>query len=120
MIRRDFDELMENFFDELRDVRSAGQKEYAHTEENVFRNFAAVAAETGQDQRLVLWTYLRKHLDGILAHIRGHRSQREPVRGRIKDAIMYLILLLGMEEEINEELRRVNRSNMDNDPDGDK
>ncbi|HEX6940221.1 MAG TPA: hypothetical protein VF158_12475 [Longimicrobiales bacterium] len=43
--------------------------------------------------------YLEKHLDGIHAYVQGHRSQRESVRGRINDAIVYLCLLRGMVEQ---------------------
>ena len=46
--------------------------------------------------------YAMKHIDGITAHIQGHTSQREPVTGRIKDAIVYLMLLWGMVEEKHE------------------
>ena len=42
--------------------------------------------------------YLMKHMDGINAWIKGHKSQREDVTGRIKDAIVYLCLLWGMAE----------------------
>ena len=47
-------------------------------------------------------TFLMKHIDGIISHIDGHKSQREHVTGRIKDAIVYLMLLWGMVEEDNE------------------
>ena len=43
--------------------------------------------------------YLLKHIDGITAYLSGHKSQREDVRGRIKDAIVYLMLLWAMIEE---------------------
>jgi|TARA_R100001530_G_scaffold131243_1_gene102779 hypothetical protein len=43
--------------------------------------------------------YLLKHIDGITAYLAGHKSQREDVRGRIKDAIVYLMLLWAMIEE---------------------
>jgi len=43
--------------------------------------------------------YLLKHIDGITAYLNGHKSQREDVRGRIKDAIVYLMLLWAMIEE---------------------
>jgi hypothetical protein len=79
-----------------REVREAGQKEYAHGEENAFSNFERLATELSISREHVLWIYLRKHLDGILAHINGHRSQRESIEGRIKDARMYLALLSGM------------------------
>ena len=43
--------------------------------------------------------YLLKHIDGISSFVNGHKSQREDIRGRITDAIVYLCLLWGMIEE---------------------
>jgi len=40
--------------------------------------------------------YLLKHIDGIAAHVDGHKAQREPIEGRIIDAVVYLFLLWGM------------------------
>ena len=40
--------------------------------------------------------YLLKHIDGIGSYIDGHKSQREDVTGRIKDAVVYLLLLWAM------------------------
>ena len=77
-------------------TRDDGQKEYARTEDNVFANFQRVAKYVGIVQEQVLMVYLLKHIDGIMAHINGHKSQREDVRGRITDAIVYLLLLRGM------------------------
>jgi len=37
-----------------------------------------------------------KHIDGICAYVKGHKSQRENVRGRMTDVIVYLCLLWGM------------------------
>ena len=48
--------------------------------------------------------YLLKHIDGIASYIDGHDSQREPVEGRIIDAIVYLFLLWGMFDDFNERL----------------
>lgn len=93
---------LDRLFDECRGLREAGQKEYAGGE-NAFGNFIRVGANLGVEPRVVLFTYLQKHLDGIASHLRGHRSQREPVRGRIKDAIVYLGLLAGMEESLDEQ-----------------
>ena len=47
-----------------------------------------------------------KHIDGILAFINGHKSQREDVRGRLTDVIVYLTLLWGMIDEDGEEDNR--------------
>jgi hypothetical protein len=93
-------------FPALRGVRESGQKEYAHTPLNAFANFERVSERMGNDRKEVLMVYLEKHLDGIHSFIQGNVSQREPVQGRIKDAIMYLCLLWGMinEDEGKEEL----------------
>lgn len=87
------------FEDEIMSLREAGQKEYAMAESNAFANFERVASDLGINRKLVLWTYVRKHLDGICSFLRGHISQRENVRGRINDAIVYLLLLRGMIED---------------------
>lgn len=92
-------ELMRKMFDEEMITREAGQKEYSHDEGNAFQNFQRLASDLKMDQKAVLWVYFRKHLDGILAYINGHKSQREDVRGRIKDARVYLALLRGMIED---------------------
>ena len=47
-------------------------------------------------------TYLLKHVDGIASYVKGHESQRENIRGRLTDAIVYLTLLWGMVEERDE------------------
>jgi hypothetical protein len=88
--------IMAETFKRLDALREAGQKEYAHTDENAFANFERVSDYLGISREKVLWTYLQKHLDGIVAHINGHRSQRESVHGRIDDAHVYLELLRGM------------------------
>ena len=87
-------------------TRDAGQKEYAHGQENVFANFERGAKALDISREKVLMTYLLKHIDGISAYVKGHKSQRENVRGRLTDAIVYLCLLWGMINE-EEEKRKV-------------
>ena len=74
-------------------VREDGQKEYAHEDDRPFRNMEKRGEALGIPRELVGWVYLMKHMGGILAHIKGHRSQREPIEGRFKDAHMYLYLI---------------------------
>jgi hypothetical protein len=92
-------DLMDGIFDHVSNMHTNGQKEYAMDEDNVFANFQRIANQTGLDQKMVLWVYLMKHIDGIASHIKGHTSQREDVRGRLTDAIVYLCILWGMIEE---------------------
>lgn len=96
-------DLMLDVFDELEDLRDAGQKEYAHDSENVFANFDRTAERLKISREKALMVHLTKHYDGLTAYVNGHDSQRESVYGRIKDTMMYLMLLYGMVEEAESE-----------------
>lgn len=82
----------------LKKTREAGQREYAHNTGNVFANFERIAEATKTTRESVLLVYLLKHMDGITEYVNGFTSQREDVTGRITDAIVYLMLLWGMNE----------------------
>ena len=84
-------------------MRAAGQKEYARKNNNAFANFERISENLDIQREEVLLVYLLKHMDGICSFVKGHKSQREDVRGRLTDAIVYLCLLWGM---INEEEER--------------
>ena len=91
--------LLSAIFEQVELIHTEGQKEYAMNEDNVFANFERVSEQTGIDREMVLWVYLMKHIDGIASYLKGHRSQREAVQGRLTDAIVYLCILWGMIEE---------------------
>lgn len=98
--QRRFALLARQIFDrEIMALREAGQKEYAHDAGNAFANFLRAGTDLEIPQTHVLWIFAMKHRDGIVAWLRGHRSQREDVRGRINDLIVYLFILRGMIEE---------------------
>ena len=99
MKKDSFDKLFNNIIDQVKSTRDQGQKEYAHTDLNVFANFRRTGKQLGISKEKVLMIFLLKHMDGIIAHINGHESQREDIRGRIKDAIVYLTLYWGMVED---------------------
>ena len=91
--------LMDFIFKEVTRIRNAGQQEYARDLDNVFANFERVASFIGESREKVLLTYMIKHIDGLCAYSDGHSSQREDVRGRLTDIIVYCILFWGMVEE---------------------
>lgn len=93
------DEFARIFKEEIMALRNAGQKEYAHDDDSPFANFERGADDTGMDRKQILWVYCMKHKDGIAAALKGHTSQREDVRGRINDMIVYLLLMRGMYNE---------------------
>ena len=85
---------------EVLKTRDAGQKEYAHDIDNVFANFERSASLLDIPRDKALMVFLLKHIDGISAYVKGHKSQREDVTGRITDAIVYLCLLRGIIEDV--------------------
>ena len=87
-------------------MRAAGQKEYARKNNNAFANFERVGENLDIQREEVLLVYLLKHIDGICSFVKGHKSQREDVRGRLTDAIVYLCVLWGMINE-EEEKRKI-------------
>ena len=92
-------EVIDHIMEQVDTMREAGQKEYAHDTKDVFANFNRISNLLDCDRKKVLLTYMLKHIDGISAYVKGHKSQREDVRGRITDTIVYLMLLWGMIEE---------------------
>ena len=98
MTRDQMQDVMSAVYLECEGLRKAGQAEYSGGED-AFGNFNRLAAALKIDRRKILWIYVSKHFDGIVAYINGHESQREDVHGRINDAIVYLCLLRGMIEE---------------------
>lgn len=101
MVNEDLRRSLSSLFAECVGVLEAGQKEYAHDPMNPFANFERVGQALGLPREKVLLVYLLKHIDGIVAWANGHRLQRESVRGRIVDAIVYLALLAAMDEGID-------------------
>lgn len=98
MNKGEFNGFLQAKLKEILDTNKSGQSEYALSE-NAFDNFNRLAAELGMDRKQVLMVYFSKHRDGVISFLKGHTSQREPVQGRIKDMIVYLLLLWGMVEE---------------------
>lgn len=99
MNREQFSSLLADIQTAECEVREQAQSEYAHDDSNVFANFDRVASHLDISRERVLLTYALKHVDGIVSWVNGHKSQREDVRGRIKDLRMYMALLWGMVED---------------------
>ena len=99
MTREELKNVMMQMFQECMELREAGQKEYAHNEQEAFSNFNKLAEELCLDRKQILWVYAKKHIDGIVSYINGHKSQREDVRGRINDLVVYMNILRGMIDE---------------------
>lgn len=103
MTKQEMAEVLTKLQEKESFLREEGQKEYAHDDQDAFANFNRVAASLGIDRKQVCLVYMLKHLDGITSYIKGHKSQREPIEGRILDLRVYLALLAGMIEEEEKE-----------------
>jgi len=69
-------------------------------------NFKRIGQELGLDPKMVLWVYLKKHLDSIAFYIKSGKALSESIDSRIKDARVYLALLRGLIEEGKRESRK--------------
>ena len=60
---------------------------------------------------VVLWVYMKKHLDSVLSYInRGKTFSDEPIEGRIKDVRVYCSLLRGLIQDEREGNEKGNRA----------
>ena len=99
MNRNEMESIMKRIINIVSETRDAGQTEYARDTDNVFANFERVASFTKSTREKALLTYMIKHIDGLCAYADGHKSQREDVRGRLTDIIVYAMLFWGMVED---------------------
>ena len=99
MNRNEMQSIMKRIINVVSETRDAGQVEYARNTDNVFANFERVASFTNTTREKALLTYMIKHIDGLCSYADGHRSQREDVRGRLTDIIVYCLLFWGMVED---------------------
>jgi len=74
-------------------IYTKAHKEYAHDDQQPFRNFESIADQLGMSREKVCLVYLLKHLHGITAHVDGLEAQREPIGGRFRDLHNYLFIL---------------------------
>ena len=99
MTKDNFDKLSQEIWEQICSTREQGQNEYARTTDDVLANFKRIASWQHKSQETILLTYMLKHIDGIISYVNGYESQREDVRGRITDVMVYCMLLLAMIED---------------------
>ena len=94
MTNKEFDALFNNvIIPSIIKTRNSGGEEYARDEENIFANFQRISDSLDITVEECIMVYAMKHIDGIVAHVQGTTSQREDVRGRLTDLIVYMCLL---------------------------
>lgn len=95
--------MLEEMFEEIEHLAKAKGGEYSGDVDRLM-NFRRNAAALGLPMETIWGVYAAKHWDAIMQYIRDLRENKtrermEPISGRIKDLIVYLLLLNAMEEE---------------------
>jgi hypothetical protein len=99
MLEKDFVEMLEQMEVEEHKIMSTKGMEYTAGDLATDRlsNFYRLGKELDVDPKLVLWIYLKKHLDSIVCFIKQNKVySSESIEGRIHDARNYLVLLNGI------------------------
>lgn len=99
MLEKDFIELLDQMEKTEHEIMSTKGMEYTAGDlaKDRLSNFYRLGTELGIDPKLVLWIYLKKHLDSIVCYIKqGKEYSDEKIEGRIHDARNYLVLLNGI------------------------
>jgi len=96
--RGEFQKLMVGHFDTIIAINDTKGHDYAG-EDDALRNFKEQAAEYGLTPEQVWGVFFGKHLKAIQTFVREGDVASEPIEGRIHDAILYLFLLLGLNQE---------------------
>jgi hypothetical protein len=98
----DFDKLYIKMVEEENKIGKTKALEY--TQGDRLDNFKRIGQELSVNPKMVLWVYLKKHLDSIARYIKSGQTLSESIEERIKDARVYLALLRGLVEEDKESL----------------
>ena len=102
----DFLKLLTEMEDEEHRILGVKGMEYTQGDGDKDRlaNFSRLAVELGIPSEMVLWIYMKKHLDSIICYIKnGKEFSEEKIEGRIHDARNYLALLNAMIREKKKE-----------------
>ena len=95
MTRAEFEIFQKELFNDCQKMATSKGNEYAGTE-NTHKNFIRLGEKLDLPPEKVLMVYLTKHLDSIDSYVKGGMDPKEltePIRGRVIDAINYLVLL---------------------------
>jgi hypothetical protein len=93
----DIDEFLDDCLDTM---RRKGHDYRQGNDDDVLHNFRTVAESVDSDMMKVWFTYFYKHYSAMVTFIKeGGQSESEPIEGRIKDQIVYLLLFYRMVQE---------------------
>ena len=93
----DIDDFLEDCLDTM---KKKGHDYRQGNDDDVLHNFRTVAESVGIGMEKVWFTYFYKHYSALATFIKeGGQSESEPIEGRVKDLIVYLLLFSRMLNE---------------------
>ena len=98
-----FFKLSEIFLDECKEIQMVKGAEYTiddgtHTADK-FKNFRSIGERLDLDPKLVLLTYMLKHMDSIRTYVLYGKEGSEGIKSRCQDLVNYAIMLWAMDHE---------------------
>lgn len=93
--RKDFNELIQNLFNQVKETNEKKGNDYAGNED-ALRNFKVNAERTGITKEVVWAIFFNKHYDALMTYIKDGEVKSEAIEGRVLDMIVYLFLFYGM------------------------
>lgn len=96
MLEKEFLEMLKKMEEEEHAIMGTKGIEYTSGDLATDRlaNFYRIGKDLNIDPKMVLYVYLKKHLDSILCFIKQNKVySSESIEGRINDARNYLVLL---------------------------
>jgi hypothetical protein len=95
----DFYSIVQDVLEDCITIMREKGDAYAGEGQDKFANFNRLADKLGLDMKKIWQVYFQKHIDAIESFLREEYHDPEPIEGRIKDAINYLLILYGMIKE---------------------
>lgn len=96
----EFEQISKDILEECKKTLTAGSSEYAGDSDKL-ANFKDAAKLLGTTPEEVAFIYFYKHATGIARYCRDKKPQRDSIKGRVVDAINYLILIYAVLYESN-------------------
>ena len=105
---QEFADILTKMEEEEHRILGVKGKEYTQGDDETDRmaNFYRLAGELDIDPKMILWVYLKKHIDSIVCYIKNNKEySEEKIEGRIHDARNYLALLNGIIQEQRKDIK---------------
>jgi hypothetical protein len=99
MSRQELGETLDEIVLRLKEINDTKGKDYSK-EDDVFFNFTSQGDALCLSPFIIWQVYVEKHLSAIRTFCKDGKVSSEGIEDRVIDAIMYLILLYGMTENM--------------------